>query len=114
MAFSDLLTLSNSRVDLYVRLSSPGVYLLDRTTAGGFTVNYVGRSDDDLAGRLKKWAAEGTYKYFKFEYANSARAAFEMECKLYHSYRNLDNVVHPARPKNTNHSCPVAGCRSLG
>jgi hypothetical protein len=36
-----------------------------------------------------------------------------MECRLYHSYRNLDNEIHPARPAGTNHSCPVAGCRAL-
>lgn len=113
MAFSDLLTLSNSEVDLHIRLSSPGVYLLDRTTTGGFTINYVGRADDNVARRLKEHVAKGVYKYFKYEYADSARAAFEMECKLYHSYRNLDNEIHPARPAGTSYSCPVAGCRDL-
>jgi hypothetical protein len=97
-----------------VSLKSPGVYVLDRTTSGGFTVNYVGRADDDVARRLKEHVAEGVYLYFKFDYTNSAWAAFDMECKLYHSYRNLDNQIHPARPKGTNYSCPVAGCRALG
>jgi hypothetical protein len=114
MAFSDLLRLSNSEVESHVRLSSPGVYALDRTTTRGFTVNYVGRADDDLARRLKEHVTEDVYKYFKYEYVNSARAAFEMECKLYHSYRNLDNQIHPARPKGTSYPCPVAGCRDLG
>lgn len=105
--------LDSATIDSTVTVTSPGVYALDRTTTPGFTMNYVGRADDDLAKRLKTWASEGRYKYFQFEYHQTAKSAFERECKLYHSTPNLDNIIHPARPANTSHACPVAGCSAL-
>jgi hypothetical protein len=106
--------LDSTTIDQVITSKSPGIYALDRTTTPGFKVNYVGRADDDVAQRLKTWASEGYYKYFQFEYHISAKAAFERECKLYHLYPNLDNVIHPARPAGRNYACPIAGCRVLG
>lgn len=108
---ADFYTLSSAKIDEAVTLKSPGVYVLDRNTGIGFIVKYVGRADEDVADRLKKHAGDGYYKYFKFEYALNAKAAFERECQLYHFYPSLDNIIHPARPKNTSYACPVAGCR---
>ena len=105
--------LDSATIDQTVSQKSPGIYALDRTITPGFKVNYIGRADDDVAKRLKTWAAEGYYKYFLFEYHSTARAAFERECHLYHFYPNLDNLIHPARPENTLYLCPVAGCRAL-
>jgi hypothetical protein len=110
---ADFYVLTPAGVDAYVTLTSPGVYALDRTTNPGFTTNYVGRADDDVARRLKAHASEGRYKYFQFEYCSSAKAAFERECQLYHIYPGLDNIVHPARPAGTTYSCPIASCRAL-
>lgn len=108
---ADFFALTAERIDQLVTKTSAGVYALDRTTTPGFTVNYVGRADENLAARLKQHAAEGYYKYFQFEYHPNAKAAFERECELYHSYSNLDNIIHPATPKNMHYSCPVRGCR---
>jgi len=105
--------LDSATIDQTVTTKSPGVYALDRTITPGFTVNYVGRADDDVAKRLKKWASEGYYKYFQFEYHSTVKAAFDRECQLYHLYPKLDNLIHPARPENTNYPCPVVGCRAL-
>lgn len=105
--------LDAATIDSTITVASPGVYALDRTTTPGFTVNYVGRADDNVASRLKKWAAEGRYKYFQFEYRQTAKSAFERECQLYHSYPNLDNIIHPARPAFTSYACPVTGCKAL-
>lgn len=113
MAFSETISLSEKMIDQSINYKSPGTYVLDKTPSGPFTVSYVGRSDDDVAGRLKKHAVKGVYKYFKFEYAANARSAFERECSLYHYYPNLDNYIHPARPEGTRYLCPVAGCRAL-
>ena len=104
--------LDSTTIDQVITKKSPGVYALDRTTTPGFTVNYVGRADDDVAKRLKTWASEGKYKYFQFEYHASAKAAFDRECHLYHLYPQLDNIIHPAVPPNTNYACPVVGCRA--
>jgi hypothetical protein len=106
--------LDSTTIDQVVTQKSPGVYALDRTTTPGFTVNYVGRADDDVARRLKKWVSDGGYSYFQFEYHSTVKATFDRECQLYHLYPNLDNVIHPARPAGTNYACPVVGCRMLG
>jgi hypothetical protein len=105
--------LNSTTIDEVVAKKSAGVYLLDRSTNAAFTVNYVGRADEDVANRLKQWAAAGRYKYFSVEYFPSAKTAFERECQLYHHYPNLDNTIHPARPAGTYHKCPVTGCGAL-
>ena len=113
MAFSETHALSSERITEHVTKTSAGVYLLDKTSTGPFTVSYVGRADDDVADRLRKHAAKGKYKFFQFEYCTGAKAAFEKECNLYHSYKDLDNEVHPARPAGTNYACPVSWCKAL-
>lgn len=110
MALSDLSSLLDWKIDAVVTKKSPGVYVLDRSSSGGFTVHYAGRSDDDVAGRLKQHAGDEIYKYFKFEYASSSKAAFEMECRLYHEFNPPDNDIHPAKPKGTSYVCPVLTC----
>jgi hypothetical protein len=101
---SGLHSLSDSTINNEVTRVSPGVYALDATTAGGFTVSYVGRSDTDVNSRLHDWIGE--YRYFKFAYCSSAKDAFEAECELYHDYNPPDNKVHPARPYNSGWKCP--------
>lgn len=109
--FSDLYVLNDSNIDAHVLLTSSGVYVLDRSATGGFTTHYVGRSDDDVNGRLKDWV--GKYKYFKFQYTSSAKAAFELECNVYHDMSPVDNLAHPARPKGTSYKCPKGYCSVL-
>jgi hypothetical protein len=111
---ADFYSLTSETIDKVVTSKSAGIYVLDRNTGPGFIVKYVGRADDDVADRLKKHAGKGYYKYFKFEYQPSAKAAFDRECQLYHHFTDLDNVIHPARPAGTYYSCPVAGCKALG
>jgi len=95
-------------VDLYVRPNSIGVYILSRD---GRTVSYVGRSDTDLATRIRQSVSEGSgYRYFWFEYATSPRDAYYKECEYYHKYNPPDNTNHPAVPFGTNWRCPVIGC----
>jgi len=110
VALSDLHGLSTFNIDVFVSSTSPGAYVLDRSAGGAFTAHYAGRSDDDVAGRLKQHVSDGIYKYFKFEYATNSKAAFEMECRLYHELNPPDNDIHPAKPKGTNYVCPVLYC----
>jgi hypothetical protein len=110
LALSDLHGLTTFNIEALVTSRSPGVYVLDRTSSGGFTTHYAGRADEDVAGRLKDHARNGIYKYFKFDYASNVRQAFEMECRLYHDLNPPDNKVHPAKPKGTYYACPVYGC----
>lgn len=108
-SLSKVIALTNKRIDEMITRTAPGVYVLDKTTKGSFHVSYVGRSDDDVKGRLKDWV--GTeYKFFKFDYATSPKNAFEKECELWHDYGGpegkLDNKIHPDRPEDTDWKCP--------
>ena len=85
----------------------PGAYALGQTNNNGeFVVQYVGRSDDDLAKRLQDHTPEH-YQQFKYGFLQTAKDAFEKECRLFHDFKPPDNKVHPARPRNANWSCPA-------
>lgn len=95
-------------VNFYVESKSMGIYLFSRN---GYTVDYVGRSDNDINARIKSSAKEGYgYKYFWFDYATSPMDAYKKECFYYHKYNPPDNSIHPAVPSGTNWRCPVDGC----
>ena len=107
--------LTEKEIDAAVRGTGPGAYALGRQVEGTFYVDYVGRSDGDLNARLKQWAAS-KYIYFKYGFYDTAKAAFEKECRMFHDFggtAKLDNKVHPARPEGTNLKCPVDGCADL-
>lgn len=102
--------LTQAGVNSAVTQTSTGNYGLGYLNSDNtFIVQYVGRSDNDVNGRLKDWV--GTkYKKFKYSFASSTKAAFEKECQNYHDFggsEKLDNDVHPARPDGTNWKCPV-------
>jgi len=115
--FKGVHKLTAATIDRVVTQTSPGAYVLTKhDPSDTFTVSYVGRSDADLNSRLKDHAAAGKYTHFKAGYHSTAKAAFQKECQLYHDFGgsdSLDNKAHPARPKNTSHSCPVADCDDL-
>ena len=96
--------LTIEEIDKRVTRKSCGNYALGKVSDNTFNVSYVGRSDKDVGGRLKKWV--GKYKKFKFSYASSPKAAFEKECGNYHDFDPPGNDVHPARPDDTNWKCP--------
>jgi hypothetical protein len=100
--------LTSTGINNNVTRKSPGAYALGKTENGTFYVHYVGRSDDDVAGRLTQHVPKW-HPHFKFGYYSSPQAAFEKECRLYHDFTPQENEVHPARPRNTNWSCPI--CR---
>jgi len=99
---------SLSKVDFYVTRTLPGTYILSRD---GKVAHYIGRSDTDLASRIKNSGREGHgYKYFWFEYSASPMRAYYLECEWWHKYHPPDNVNHPALPPGTYWKCPVPGC----
>ncbi|MGA2980639.1 MAG: hypothetical protein ABSD76_13700 [Terriglobales bacterium] len=102
-------SLTTDEIDKNVTKTSAGAYALDKNSDGTFYVYYVGRDDKDVNDRLKDHVDE--YARFKFGYYTSAKAAFEKECTLFHDFgetKKLDNKIHPARPDNSDWSCP--GC----
>lgn len=83
-----------------------GTYVVGAYKHGLTEPMLVGRSDD-LAAQLLKHI--GSYASFSFTYAFSDRAAYRMECEMYHAWKPLDNHMHPAKPKESNWECPVCG-----
>lgn len=101
--------LSTSEVDRVVTRKSAGNYALGYVSDDNtFIVQYVGRSDSDLNGRLKTWVGK-KFKKFKYSYASSPKAAFEKECENYHDFgesAKLANSSHPDRPNGAGWECP--------
>lgn len=82
---------------------SPGAYILSKNGRGA---DYVGRSDTDLANRVKNWVNHiNRYAHFWFEYAASPKVAFDLECAWAHAYMYIDNQNHPARPNGSDWQC---------
>lgn len=96
--------LTDEGIDNNVTQISAGAYALGRVTDDTFYIEYIGRSDADVNGRLHDHV--GAYPKFKYGYFGSAKAAFEKECNLYHDFSPKDNKVHPARPTGANWKCP--------
>ena len=102
--------LTHPEVCRVITETSAGNYALGRVQENGFCVLYVGRSDDDVATRLRTWASQHTrYKAFVFSYASDPRAAFDKECEDFHDFggvESLDNGGHPKRPPKADWLCP--------
>lgn len=93
----------------HVTTGGPGAYALGFTTGDLFTVQFVGRADENLAEALAAHAAARRYAKFKALPLPSAHDAFEKECDLFHQFgglRHLDNTAHPARPGAVSWKCP--------
>ena len=79
-------------------------------TDNEFVVEYVGRADrEPLRVRIKHGIYDG-YKEFKFSIAQTAKEAYEKECKNWHDFggpqNKLDNRIHPDKPDGTDYECP--------
>ena len=90
--------LTAAGIDAAVTKKSAGAYALGSRSGDGktFYVHYVGRSDGDVAGRLKRWVGVSRHPRFKFQYCTSPKDAFETECNIFHDFgeTSLDNKVH--------------------
>lgn len=98
-------------IDKEISETHPGNYALGYQKSGTFYVQYVGRSDHDVAGRIKRHLKK-SYTHFKYCYATSPRDAYKRECKNYHDFGGsdkLNNDIHPDRPDGTNWKCPCCG-----
>lgn len=102
--------LSHDVVDFAVE-ERIGAYTLSKSSNGLFQeVHYVGRDDDDLHRRLGEHADDDAYSYFQFAYVDTVKDGFELECRLYHNHKPVDNKIHPAVPDGTSYRCPDVFC----
>jgi len=98
-------------IDAAITRNSAGVYALGYTNAEGkFCVNHVGRADADMKSKLRSYIGSATL--FKFGYLPTSKAAFALECELFHDLAPPGNRVHPGRPNGTSWACPR--CRIFG
>jgi len=104
--------LDNENIDTHVIGTGPGAYALGYVNnGGGLAVLYIGRSDDDLNGRLKNHIGE-KYSSFKYIFYRTAKDAYNKECQLWHSFggeRLLENKIHPDKGINKDWVCPICG-----
>lgn len=101
--------LTAAGVNASVTAKSPGAYALGKMGNDGvFYIDYVGRSDEDVADRLTKHTPE-YYQQFFFGYYPTAQAAHAKECWLYHTFKPVKNLIHPAKPKSSWLACPECG-----
>jgi hypothetical protein len=100
--------LTSVTIDSKVAKTQAGNYALGKMGSGDkastFIVGYIGRSDDDVAGRLNDHIGE--YWKFKYSYASSMKAAFEEECRNYHDFKPPGNTSHPGCPVGSGLKCP--------
>ena len=102
--------LDEKTIDARVEPNVRGNYALGKTNENGtFVIVYIGRSDDDLNGRLKQWIGETREPEFKFSYAPTPKAAYEKECQNWHDFMPRGQI-HPARPEKSDWKCSVPGC----
>jgi hypothetical protein len=106
--------LSVETITQVVSRISAGAYALGVEQDGRFCALYVGRSDDNLAKRLRSWLTRSSrYKSFTFTYASSPKAAFDSECEEFHDFggvERLDNMGHPLRLPKSDWLCPRCDC----
>ena len=100
--------LTDQVIDQEVSPGRPGAYLLEESSdLINFRAGYVGRSESDVNNQLHVHV--GSYKRFRYQYCDTAQAAFERECALYHDFEPRDNPIHPQRPAGTQWKCPRCG-----
>ncbi len=102
----NILNLCKPVVDRSVSKNSVGVYCLGKKTPKGFCVGYVGRSDTNLKRRLLQHVQNGKFSQFYFIPTKTIFDAFRMECREWHRFFELSNVIHPDAPKNLPYICP--------
>lgn len=93
-------------IDQMVPRAAPGAYALGTERGATFYVACVGRSDEDVAAKLKQHV--GSYVHFKYRFMDSAHEAFVKECQLYHDFGpdGLHNAGHPERAAGSQWACP--------
>lgn len=88
-----------------------GWYWLGRELNNGVPqVNYVGRSDHDLASRILA-LREYEYRFFWAHITSTVHDAFNGECRDWHKFGRdmLDNKIHPDEPDGHKYICPECG-----
>ena len=107
--------LSRSVIDAVVSDPRPAVFLLRRIATTTEYAHYRGRvgrtqRGENLRAALTGWLGSD-YRVFWFEHADSDRAAFECECRMWHELDGqageFDNDCHPCPDGVSGGHCPL-------
>lgn len=103
--------LTNANVNCSVPKNATGVYFLGYKRNRDFHIKYIGRSDTRLRSRLIDHARNDNedYTHFSFQITKTILEAYRIECREWHNAVDLDNRVHPRKPRNLDYCCPY--CR---
>ncbi len=107
--------LDRATVNACVTKASAGAYVLaQHSHRDVFNVLRAGRSDVHVNGRLLSYLSGADYRAeytaFAFAYAGGKKAAYELECQLYHQFNPPFNELHPDTPNGMRLKCPLCGC----
>ncbi len=94
--FTATYRLTHDNVDFVLQAKMPGVYLLQEGNSVMARPTYVGRSDTDLADRLKDHIGKATY--FRAAYCFTAEEAYQLELRIYNAYKPSRNILAPDAP----------------
>jgi hypothetical protein len=104
-------SLTDEDIASNVSASLPGVYALGSFRPdGSCSVEYVGRSDEDIRERLRLHTPR-SHPQFYFTYCQSEEEAYRIECELFHAFHPPENYVHPTRPQHSDLQCAMCGHR---
>jgi hypothetical protein len=110
----DFYELCESNVLRIIPKNATGTYLLANKKNGCIYVKYTGRSDTRLQKRLLDHVKVGKYSYFTFFITETILEAYKIECREWHNAVDLDNKIHPRKPKNLNYKCPYCKKKNGG
>jgi len=107
-------TLLKEIVEKIIPKHATGAYFLGLEQNREFLIRYIGRSDTRLRMRLLSHVKNSKYSHFSFIKTDTIQQAFEIECREWHNAIELDNKIHPKKPKNLNYKCPYCVIRKEG
>lgn len=94
---------------LFIGEKTPGTFILSRN---GRLADYVGVSQEDIAGAIRRTAQQSAYRYFWFAVADSAEEATQLGHTWYHRYQPTDNAAPPVEAHESSWRCTDDGCAS--
>ena len=105
--FSGPYSLTDAEIQRTVPDSVGGVFVFGLPNAGGGlgVIAAIGRCAADLRFEIRRGV--GRYQLFLFTACSTARAAFELESRLFHRLGHRPDLRHPATLPDAGWSCPV-------
>ncbi len=106
--------LNKLNIDSQIGRKQTGVYFLGHVKGEDFYIRYIGRSDGRLRERLLDHSDVAKYNFFSYHKTDRLLDAYRIECREWHNAVDLDNEIHPKKPKNLSYKCAYCDKKSGG